>query len=95
MAVLTPDDYREIRRAIFGDPETKAELKALPNLPSEAQLATSLQAIEDAFTTFRQSLRATIATAWGLPTTNTLTVKLNRRLLAHYCAWKFKAIFKE
>lgn len=95
MPVLTPDDYRDLRRALMQDAETKAELKALPNLPDEAQLMAAFQAIEDDFTAFRQSLRARIATAFGLPTTASLTVKLNRRILAHYCAWKMRAIFKE
>lgn len=95
MPVLTTDDYRELRRALFADAETKAELKALPNLPSEAQLLSAFQTIEDDFTAFRQALRAKIATAFGLPSTASLSVKLNRRILAHFCAWKFRAIFKE
>lgn len=94
MPVLTTPDYAELRRSLFRDAETKAELKALPNLPSEAQLLAALQTIEDDFTTFRQSLRAKVAAAFGLPTAS-LTPKLNRRILAHYCAWKMASIFKE
>lgn len=95
MPVLTQPDYRDLRRALFQDAETKAELKALANLPSETQLLRALQVIEDDFTAFRSALRAKIATEFGLPTTNALPVKLNRRMLAHYCAWKMASIFKE
>lgn len=95
MPQLTPTDYAALRRALFRDAETKAELKALPNLPNETQLLAAFQAIEDDFTAFRQALRAKIATAFGLPTTASLTVRLNRRILAHYCLWKMGSIFRE
>ena len=94
MPPLTSPDYRELRRALFQDPETKAELKALANLPSESQLLAAFQTIEDDFTAFRSALRAKTAAAFGLPTAS-LTPKLNRRILAHYCAWKMALIFKE
>lgn len=94
MPVLTQPDYRDLRRALFSNQETKAELKALANLPDETQLLNAFQAIEDGFTAFRSSVRGLVATAFNVPTAS-ITPKLARRMLAHYCFWKMAAIFRE
>ena len=51
MAVLTNQDYADLRNEWYRSGFGKEELKALPALPSSTQIKAAFQAIEDTFTT--------------------------------------------
>ena len=81
MAVLTDSDSGEIRKALYAAGQGKEELKALPNLPNEAQLKAAFQAIEDFWTNNAATLKTNMETALGRTITATLARKIGRAWL--------------
>lgn len=84
MAVLTNDDYGQIRESLYKASFGKEELKALPNLPSEAQLKAAFQAIEDFWANNAATLKTNMETALG----RSITAALARKIGRAWLEWK-------
>jgi hypothetical protein len=85
MAVLTSADYKELRRMLYRFGEGKEDLKALPNLPSEAQLLACFQAIEDKWVADQTTYKGLMETALNRTITNTLARLIGKSYL--YWRW--------
>lgn len=88
MATLTPQDYGEIRLAVYRLGAGKEELKALPALPNKAQLMAAFQSFETDMTNAFPGLKANMDAALGVVTTQTLA----RKMFAAYLRWKLKQL---
>lgn len=88
MATLTPQDYGEIRLAVYRLGVGKEELKALPALPDKAHLLAAFQSFEDDMTTAFPGIKSNMDTALGVTTTQTLA----RKMFAAYLRWKLKQL---
>jgi hypothetical protein len=81
MATLTPNDYRELRRAVYTTGHGKEELKALPSLPNEPKLMAAFQAIENGIVAAAPQIKASMDAALGVTTSATLFRKIFRQWL--------------
>lgn len=72
MATLTDENYSELRNTVYRKGQGKEEMKALPSLPSKAQLKGAFQALEDWWQTQKPLVKADIDTAYGQTTSATL-----------------------
>ena len=88
MATVTDADYGDIRDALYQAAAAKADLKALPALPTKAQLRAAFQAIETRFDNARPALKADIDTALGRVT----TAALARKIMIAWLRWKLRQL---
>lgn len=72
MAALTAADYREIRAKLYSAGNGKDELKALPSLPSKADLGAAFQNLEDWWDANRLAAKAEVDTGIGFTTSAAL-----------------------
>jgi succinylarginine dihydrolase len=84
MAVLGNDDYGQIRESLYKAGFGKEELKALPNLPNEAQLKAAFQVMEDLWTNNAATVKTNIETALG----RSITAALARKIGRAWLEWK-------
>lgn len=90
MAVLTSDDYREMRQYIYRNGFGKEELKARASLPNEAQQLAVFQALEDATVShFTGTIKPAIDNNIGGAAT---TLVLAQKIYAGYLRWKIDQI---
>jgi hypothetical protein len=83
MAALTAQQYTELRRALYRKGRGKEELKALPHLPTQAQLWAAFQVLEDFWENNRVQLRNDIVAALGNPSAPMPTLNDLARLVGH------------
>jgi hypothetical protein len=83
---IQPSDYRDLRKLAYEKDGCKAEMKALPHLPTNAQLLAVFQAIDDFWAANASTLKASMQTAYGQTIPNVLAKKLGRAWLR----WKFE-----
>lgn len=88
MAVLTDKDYGEIRDTAYRKGFGKEELKALPVLPSKAQLKAAFQSLETDLVAAYPGLKVNVETALGV----SISASLMNKLLAAYLVWKIKQV---
>lgn len=87
MADLTTA-YNQLRDSIYRVGDGKEELRALPNLPTKAQLLGCFQAYEDFFVANATVIKTAGDTALGRVTSQALF----RKLLAAYLLWKLRNV---
>lgn len=85
MAVLTDQDYGEIRDAAYQG-VCKADLKALAALPSKTQFKAAFQSMENDMVSAFPGIKSNFDAALGVTT----SANLGRRLFAAYLRWKLK-----
>ncbi|MGE3175931.1 MAG: hypothetical protein AB7O32_00560 [Vicinamibacterales bacterium] len=90
MATMTNTDYGTIRRTLYRG-AGKLALKALPTLPSGAQLLAAFQAIETRFEVARPTLKNDIDSALGITT----TAAQARWVLVAWLTWKIRTLTNE
>lgn len=83
MAVLTSQQYHDLRRAVYTKGSGKEELQALPALPNESQFLAAFQAIEDFWENNRAALKTAIEAALGQAITNACARKILIAWLQH------------
>lgn len=65
MAILTSEDYREIRKFLYQKGLGKELLKLLPNIPNKTQQLAIFQAVEDRMVAAALLARSDIETILG------------------------------
>ena len=94
MAVLTNQDYGELRLSVYRQGLGKEELKAeLTALPDKSTLTAMFQDIEDSMTSLFTSpsasgIKTIIDSSLGVTTTQTLASKI----FAGYLKWKIRQV---
>lgn len=88
MAVLQPEDYRELRKNVYQAGKGKEELKALPNLPNNVQLFNAFQSLEDSFVASFAAFKSNMDTQLGVTTSSILAQKM----MAGYLLWKINKL---
>jgi hypothetical protein len=77
MAVLTNDDYGQMRRSVYRAGQGKEELKALAGLPNETELRAAFQVIENFWSNNATQVKSDVEAALGRTITNSLARKIH------------------
>jgi hypothetical protein len=88
MALLTPNDYKEVRSAVYRRGAGKEELKSLAVLPDKAHFLAAFQSFENDMTAAFPGIKSNMDAALGATTTQGLA----RKMFAAYLRWKLKQL---